>query len=85
MTCHSDVSGSDKAVRDDKHDTDEVQVQVQIQIIDSGWESGPMMGSEDSGIFVALDAKACVNYPTLHTHRFRGSFLEERGLAPICG
>ncbi len=81
MTCHSDVSGSDKAVRDDKHDTDEAQV----QIIDSGGESGPMMGSEDSDIFVALDAKACVNYPTRLTHRFRGSFLEEGGLAPICG
>ena len=56
VTCHSTVSGSGRVVRYDQQKKDEAQ----IQIIDSGSEKGLMMGNEDSGMLVELDADACL-------------------------
>jgi hypothetical protein len=56
VTCHSTVSGSGRVVRYDQQEKDEAQV----QIIDSGSERGLMMGNEDSGMLVELDANACL-------------------------
>lgn len=56
VTCHSDVSGSGRVVRYDQQETDEVD----IQIIDTNRDCGLMVGSEDSGMLVNLDADACL-------------------------
>lgn len=56
VTCHSEVSGSGRVVRYDEQKKDKTQ----IQIIDSGSEKGIMMGSEDSGMLVELEADACL-------------------------